>query len=88
MFVYGNELILIGSVPAIVLAIITASIGVGMLSGAVQGWCIGLGKITNLERVWLCGGSLLLLKPGWITDIIGLLIFLVLFFLHYWRKRS
>jgi TRAP-type uncharacterized transport system fused permease subunit len=85
MFVYGNELIMIGSMPAIIFAIITASFGVGMLSGAVQGWCIGFGKIGYLERASLVAASLLLMKPGWVTDVVGVCIVLALS-LWKWRK--
>ena len=85
MFVYGNELIMIGSMPAIFLAIITASFGVGMLSAAVQGWCIGLGKINYLERAILLAASLLLMKPGWVTDLVGLCVVLALYF---WKRQK
>jgi len=85
MFVYGNELIMIGSMPAIIFAIITASFGVGMLSAAVQGWCIGFGKIAYLERASLLAASLLLMKPGLVTDVVGVCIVLALS-LWKWRK--
>jgi TRAP transporter 4TM/12TM fusion protein len=85
MFVYGNELIMIGSMPAIVLAIITASFGVGMLSAAVQGWCIGFGEIDYLERAALLAASLLLMKPGWVTDVVGVCIVLALYL---WKRQK
>jgi len=85
MFIYGNELILIGSVPVIILAIITATIGTAMLAGAVQGWCIGLGKINYLERTILFAASLLLMKPGWVTDVVGICIALALYL---WRRQK
>ena len=85
MFVYGNELIMVGSMPAIVLAIITASFGVGMLSGAAQGWCIGFGEIDYLERTALLAASLLLMKPGWVTDVVGVCIVLALYL---WKRQK
>ena len=88
MFVYGPPLLLRGDVSETILAIMTACIGTCMLSGAVQGWFLKLGNINYFERATLLVASLLLIKPGWITDMIGLLIFLALFFLHYWKKRS
>jgi TRAP-type uncharacterized transport system fused permease subunit len=82
MFVYGNELILIGGAQAILLSIATATVGVGLLSGAVQGWCIGLGKMNYPERALLLAASLLLMKPGWKTDLLGVAI---LAGLYIWR---
>jgi TRAP transporter 4TM/12TM fusion protein len=87
MFVYGNELILVGSVLSIAFAIITAIIGVSLLSAAIQGWCIGMGKITYLERALMLVASLLLMKPGWVTDIVGMIILFTLFLFHYWKRR-
>jgi TRAP transporter 4TM/12TM fusion protein len=87
MFVYGNELIMMGGGPAIVLAIITAAMGVGMLAAAVQGWCIGLGKINYLERAILLAASLLLMKPGWVSDAVGLCMVLALYFWK-WQKAG
>jgi len=84
MFVYGSELILIGSMAAIILAIITASFGVGMLSAAVQGWGIGFGKINYPERAILLAASLLLIKPGWMTDLVGVCIVTALYL---WKRQ-
>ena len=88
MFVYGNELIMMGGGPAIVLAIVSAVMGVGMLAAAVQGWCIGLGKINYLERAILLAASLLLMKPGWITDLVGLCMVLALYLWRWQKARS
>jgi TRAP transporter 4TM/12TM fusion protein len=85
MFVFGNELLFKGNAPSIVLAFITATFGVGMLAATVQGWCIGFGKINYLERGLLLGASLLLMKPGWITDVMGVCIVLALY-LWKWQK--
>ena len=88
MFVYGPPLLLKGDLSDIVLALVTASIGTCALSGAVQGWFLKLGNINYLERAALLGASLLLIKPGWITDIIGIIILFVLFLLRWRKKRS
>jgi TRAP-type uncharacterized transport system fused permease subunit len=84
MFVYGNELILIGRVLSIVLAVMTATFGVEMLAEAVQGSCIGSGKMNHPERTCLLAASLLLMKPGWMTDVVGIGIEMVLY-LWKWR---
>ena len=87
MFVYGPPLLLRGDLPETILAIITASIGTCMLSGAVQGWFLKLGNINYFERATLLGASLLLIKPGWITDLVGIGILFALILFHYWKKR-
>jgi TRAP transporter 4TM/12TM fusion protein len=88
MFVYGNELLFKGSLPAIGLAICTATFGVCMLSGAVQGWFFNLGALNYVGRAMLLSGSLLLLKPGWITDSIGICILAILYLRRILIRRS
>ncbi len=70
MFIYSPELLLIGSPLAIVLAVITASIGVISLSVGLFGWFRI--ELTIIPRLFLIAGGLLLIKPGWITDLIGM----------------
>jgi TRAP-type uncharacterized transport system fused permease subunit len=72
MFVYGPAMILRGAAWEIGLALMTGLVGTLTLSAAVQGYLLGmLGKSL---RVVLLIISLLLLKPGWITDLIGLVL--------------
>jgi len=77
MFVYGPELLMVGSWSDIVLAFITSVVGVFLLAASIQGYFI---KKANLwERIVLFAASLLLIKPGILTDIMGLIgAFLVL----------
>jgi TRAP-type uncharacterized transport system fused permease subunit len=86
MFVYGPSLLLMGgNVPEMILAFITAVLGTLLLAGGVQGWFFKTGNLGYIQRGFLLAGALLLLKPGWITDIAGVLILLVVLFLH--RKK-
>lgn len=70
MFVYGPALILKGSFWDIFFALITGLIGTMTLSATVQGWFWG--DLNYLKRGYLLIISLLLIKPGWQSDIIGL----------------
>lgn len=70
LFVYGNELILIGSVGAIVLSTTTAIVGVIGLSASTQGYLFTDASI--VERIVLFVGALSLLVPGGMTDALGL----------------
>jgi len=81
MFIYSPELLLMGHPAAIVLAAITASVGVVSLSVGVFGWYRE--KLPILVRLLFVAGGLLLIKPGWITDAIGALLLAIGAFLVY-----
>jgi TRAP-type uncharacterized transport system fused permease subunit len=75
---------MVGSFTDILIAFISASIGVTTLAAGLMGWFL---KKTNLlERIMLISAALLLIKPGIYTDLIGLtlLAFVIFFqkFLH------
>jgi TRAP transporter 4TM/12TM fusion protein len=78
MFVYGTELLLIGSAPTIALATVTAIIGVISLAAAVIGY--GRRPLAAWERVLALAGALTLIDPGLVTDGAGLLMVGVVFF--------
>lgn len=72
MFVYSPELLFEGPYSAILLAMLTAIIGVVCLAGAMEGWLFR--RCTFLQRGLLLGAAISLIKPGIITDLIGLLL--------------
>lgn len=72
MFIYGKPLILIGSPMEIIFAAMTAILGVFTLSIGSVGYFIT--KVNSLERIMLLIGSILLIKPGYITDVIGIIL--------------
>ena len=71
MFVYNQSLLLMGSPLNIIIAVFTASIGIICLAAGIIGYLLKETKI--MERIILLAAAILLIKPGWITDIIGLL---------------
>lgn len=76
VFVYGPAILLIGSPAEIALATITALIGVFSLASAVEGWFLGfMGNV--FIRIMLLISSLLLIVPGVLTDIFGLVFILI-----------
>jgi len=86
MFIYGPAIVLVGTVSEIVLAIVSGLFGTLALGAAVQGWL--LGRTTAIERGMLFIAALCLIKPGWITDLIGYgLLAIVLFFQYTERNR-
>jgi TRAP transporter 4TM/12TM fusion protein len=70
MFYFSPILLWRGSLPDIVQAAVTGSIGVWMLAGATEGWFGG--RLAMPLRVLLFGGALCLMHPGTLTDLIGL----------------
>jgi len=87
MFVYGPSLLIMGSTGDIMTTIISASIGVVVLSAGLMGWL--LKEATLLERVILVVGALLLIKPGLITDAIGLVLLITVILMQkYWHRSG
>lgn len=70
MFFYSPAMLMEGSVVEIVHIAITATLGVMMLSAAVQAYL--LVPIGGLSRLALLAGALLLIAGGWLTDAIGI----------------
>jgi TRAP transporter 4TM/12TM fusion protein len=71
MFVYNNALLLMGEPLSILIAVFTACIGIVCLAAAIIGYFL---KGTDiLQRILLLAAAVLLIKPGWITDVIGFL---------------
>jgi TRAP-type uncharacterized transport system fused permease subunit len=70
MWVYGPALLLIGDPLTVTWAAITSTIGIAGCAMGIQGFVFRPTSI--LERIALLAGALLLIKPGWVTDIIGL----------------
>lgn len=70
MFVLGPQLLTIGEPMTVLLAALTAIVGVVGLAVAGEGWL--LGRAVMWERIVALGGALLLIKPGTVTDAAGL----------------
>jgi TRAP-type uncharacterized transport system fused permease subunit len=69
MFVYGPAMVLNGTPMEITMTIITGLLGTLALAAAVQGWF--LTRALWYQRVILLVAALALIKPGWVTDVIG-----------------
>ncbi len=72
MFVYEPSLLMIGDWFTIVTSSVSASIGVVCFAAALQGYL--LREARPWERIALFVAALLLIKPGLITDAIGLVL--------------
>jgi len=70
MFVYGPSLLLIGEWDAIVTTSLTALLGVVLLAAGLHGYFIRAS--TWWERLLMVAAAFVLIKPGLLTDGIGL----------------
>lgn len=71
MFVFAPSLLLIGDFWEVALATVTATIGVVCLAGGLHSYFF-FGIARWWERVLLIAAALVLIKPGLVTDLVGL----------------
>jgi TRAP-type uncharacterized transport system fused permease subunit len=86
MFVLGPSMVLIGEWWDIALSVVTGFFGTAALAGSVQGWL--LTRCSRWERIVLFVGALCLIKPGWITDLVGAAIMITVIVLQLARKKN
>jgi len=87
MFVYGPAMVLEGTSWEIATTVVTGLLGTLCLAASVQGWL--LTRVGAIQRAILLVAAFTLIKPGWVTDVIGLGLFvLVLVFQWVQRKRE
>ena len=86
MFVYNPSLLLIGNLTDALLASVTAVIGAAALSAGVVGFIKR--PLGPLERIFAIAAALMLIKPGWITDLIGVVIVVGLLLLQRNKKTA
>ncbi|WP_423791647.1 TRAP transporter permease [Mitsuokella jalaludinii] len=87
MFVLSPVLLMIeGTVFDLLLTILTALIGMVALSSALIGYLAD--DCSTIERLVLIAGGLMMIKPGFLTDIAGFALFVVILFLQLKRRKS
>jgi TRAP transporter 4TM/12TM fusion protein len=86
MFVLGPAMVLEGTALDITTVVITGTIGVIALSASVQNWL--LTSCYAWERVALFIAAITLIKPGWITDLIGGSIMALVILLQLARRKK
>lgn len=80
MFFYSDAMLMQGELVDTVHVAATAIVGVYMLSSAIQGWFFG--KAGPAARIALLVAALAMIEAGWITDVIGLGIGVLVFLLQ------
>jgi TRAP transporter 4TM/12TM fusion protein len=72
MFVYEPSLLAIGDLFTIVTSCASASIGIMAFAAGLQGFLVR--EARAWERLLLVAAAILLIKPGYISDVVGLLL--------------
>ena len=75
MFVYEPAILMMGDWQVVAYRFITSTIGTILLAASLQGYLIR--SATMWQRVVLFAAALLLIKPDWITDVIGVVLLAV-----------
>jgi TRAP transporter 4TM/12TM fusion protein len=86
MFVLGPAMVLQGTAVEIALVVVTGTLGIMALAAAVQGWL--LTRCATWERIVLAVAAITLIKPGWLTDLIGFSLMAVVVALQLTRRRK
>ena len=86
MFVFAPALLLIGEPLQVALAVATSVIGVVCLAGSLHEHFF-LGTTRSWERVLLFVAALVLIKPGWATDLLGLGLIMLTLASQHWLRR-
>jgi len=86
MFVYGPPLLFNGTPLEVATAFGSASLGVIVLGAALMGYFVT--EIRAWEWAALMAASFLLIKVGWITDLLGLCLIATVFVVQWQRKRD
>ena len=69
-FVYNRALLLQGTIPDILISVITALLGAVFVAAAMRGYINT--KLAVYQRLLLFAGGLFLIGPGWWTALVGL----------------
>ena len=86
MFIYGPELLIIGPVHKVIFSTLTATFGVYCLAAGVKK-CLFI-ETKLYERLLLLITSFLLIKPGLMTDLIGILFFGIVYLSQKFRQKK
>jgi TRAP transporter 4TM/12TM fusion protein len=86
MFVLGPAMVLEGTAFEIFMVIVTGTLGIIALAAAVQNWL--LTSCAAWERIVLAAAAVTLIKPGWLTDMIGSTLLAIVVALQLVRRRK
>jgi TRAP transporter 4TM/12TM fusion protein len=80
-FVYNPALILQGEAAGILEAVITATFGIILIGSSFEGYLVMVGNLSPVFRISFFIAGILLAVPEWKTDLIGLILGVLTFFI-------
>lgn len=83
MFFSSHELLMQGEALEIIHATVSALLGMFLLSAGVIGYFFG--PVAMVLRIVLIGAAMSMISVGWITDLVGLSVALILFL---WQRKT
>lgn len=87
MFVLSPVILMVdATIGNVLLATVTAIIGMVALSSALIGYLVD--NCRAYERIILIAGGLMMIKPGMLTDIAGFVLFALVLVLQWQRKKA
>jgi TRAP transporter 4TM/12TM fusion protein len=87
MFVFSPSLLLMGDFATVLLATVTATIGVMCLAGSLHDYFF-FGPTRWWDRVILLGAALVLIKPGWQSDLVGVVLIALTAASQHWFRPA
>ena len=85
MFAYEPALLMIGDWPKVIVTAVSATSGALLLAAGLHGFLIA--RATLIERIMLVGAAFSLIKPGLLTDLLGLALAVAVVAMQ-WPRRS
>jgi len=86
-FVLNPALIMQGPVAETIYLVFMCLVGIWILSSALQGYLVWLGKLGWLQRVLLGAGGFLIALPGWQTSAVGGMLTALVVAVTLWQKK-
>lgn len=78
MFIYHNELLMIGNVVDILISSAKLIIGITCLAGGIQGFLVR--DLNNIQRIVVTVSGALVAIPGFFSDLVGLVLLSIFIF--------
>jgi TRAP transporter 4TM/12TM fusion protein len=86
IFVYNPAMLLIGTTPwGLTQNMVTACLGMFGVGAAMIGFCVA--PMNWFERIWFAIAGLMLIDPGMVTDVIGILMLTAGMIIQYRKKK-
>jgi TRAP transporter 4TM/12TM fusion protein len=86
LYVYANELLLIGSFVSIIITILSSFVGISCMAVTFHGYLFR--SLSWIERILFLIGGLILVYPNWVADVIGYVLIGILVFLQVGKGKK